>query len=148
MKEVAKKRYSLPAGFWMCQLHVSCQTKDAAHVTHIADPTTSGTCRKNSKVSSSENPSSSKRAASSRAASSTPFGLTSGQSQGTAAAPPATDATGAAVSYGRVVYTEESLSTKIQSDLKQICQKRSLPVSGKKKVLIDRILTGQLGTGS
>ena len=100
-------------------------------------------CRKSSKAASAEEPPSSKRVTSS-----TPFGLTSGQPQGASAVPPGTDAYGSEpVSYGRVVYTEEGLSSKTHADLKGICQKRSLPVSGKKQVLIDRVLTGQLGGG-
>lgn len=103
-----------------------------------------GACRKSSKAASSENPPSAKRAASS-----TPFGLTSGQPQGGTTVPPGNDANGGEpVSYGRVVHTEEGLSSKTQAELKSICQKRGLPVSGKKQVLIDRILTGQLGAGS
>lgn len=82
-----------------------------------------------------------------RATASSPFGLTSSQPLGGVPPPSNADAHGA-VAYGRVVYTEEGLSTKTQADLKEICQKRKLPVSGKKQVLIDRILTAQLGTGS
>lgn len=102
-------------------------------------------CRKQSKVSTSEKPTSSRRVVSS-----TPFGLATGQPPNAAgaAAPPATDVSGTVISYGVVVHTAEGLNAKNQVELKAICRKRNLATSGKKQVVIDRILTAQMGPGS
>jgi hypothetical protein len=46
---------------------------------------------------------------------------------------------------GRVVYTTHALVMKTLKQLKEICKSRSLPVSGNKQDLVQRVIKSQLG---
>lgn len=74
-----------------------------------------------------------------RRTSSTPNGL------GSAGAPLQSSSGGAAISYGRVVFTADALAIKTMPDLKGICRMRGLPVGGKKDLVVERILKSQAG---
>jgi SAP domain len=47
--------------------------------------------------------------------------------------------------FGRVVYTTDALVMKTLKQLKKVCKSRSLPVSGNKQDLVQRIVKSQLG---